>query len=213
VRSVKLWTQPLGPFQANTYVLSTEQGEGIVIDPGMEPQPLLEYIRTLDIKAILLTHAHLDHIGGLEQVRELTQAPVYIHDLEAEWLYTPELNGSANMPFLGGPIRCRPRDKGLKDGEVLHLAGLTLQVIHTPGHSPGSVSFYLKDEGILISGDTLFAGSIGRTDFPGGDYPTIIRSIKEKLFTLPHETKVYPGHGPETTIGDEKRYNPFVGEG
>lgn len=210
---MKLWTYPLGPFQANTYVLSTEEGEGIVIDPGMDPQPLLEYIDSLRIKAILLTHAHLDHIGGLEQVRQLTKAPVYIHDLEADWLFDPVMNGSANLPFLGGPIRCQPRDEGFKDGEILQLAGLSIQVIHTPGHSPGSVSFYLKDEGILISGDALFAGSIGRTDLPGGDYPTLIRSIKEKLLVLPPETKVFPGHGPETTIGDEKRYNPFVGEG
>ena len=109
------------------------------------------------------------------------------------------------------PVKCRPRDHSLSDGQVLTLAGLSLEVFHTPGHSPGSVSFYIRDENVLIAGDTLFAGSIGRTDLPGGDHATLIKSIKEKLFTLPPETMVYPGHGPETTIGDEKRYNPFVG--
>ncbi len=207
---MKLWTQPLGPLQMNGYVLSNEKGEGIIIDPGQDPQAMLDYIRPLKIVAILLTHAHFDHIGGLEEVRQVTQAPVYIHDLEADWLLDPELNGSARWPMFE-PVKCRPRDHSLSDGQVLTLAGLSLEVFHTPGHSPGSVSFYIRDENVLIAGDTLFAGSIGRTDLPGGDHATLIKSIKEKLFTLPPETMVYPGHGPETTIGDEKRYNPFVG--
>lgn len=208
---MNLWTAPLGALETNCYLLFTDEGQGIVIDPGMQPQALLEQIEDLEIVAILLTHAHFDHIGGLEEVRQATGAPVYIHDLEAAWLEDPALNGSARWPMVTPPISCRPRDKSLADGETLYLAGFSIEVLHTPGHSPGSVSFYLPEEKILLAGDTLFAGSIGRTDLPGGDYATLMQVIKKRLFTLPDDTQVYPGHGPKTTIRDEKQYNPFVG--
>lgn len=207
---MNLWTQPLGPIETNAYVLSNDQGQGIVIDPGMNPEPLLAHIETLDIVAILLTHAHFDHIGGVEDVRKKTGAPVYVHDLEADWLTDPQKNGSARWSEMMDPIRCQPRDESLADGQRLSLAGITLEVRHTPGHSPGSVSFYLPEHGTVIAGDTLFAGSIGRTDLPGGDHATLLESIRQQLFVLPDETNIYPGHGSETTIGDEKKFNPFL---
>ena len=207
---MNLWTQPLGPIETNAYVLSNDQGQGIVIDPGMNPEPLLAHIETLDIVAILLTHAHFDHIGGVEDVRKKTGAPVYVHDLEADWLTDPQKNGSARWSEMMDPIRCQPRDESLADGQRLSLAGITLEVRHTPGHSPGSVSFYLPEHRTVIAGDTLFAGSIGRTDLPGGDHATLLESIRQQLFVLPDETNIYPGHGSETTIGDEKKFNPFL---
>lgn len=208
---MKLWTQPLGPIQTNGYLI-TNQGEGIIIDPGMEPEAMLEEIKDIQVKAILLTHAHFDHIGGLNQVVEQTQAPVYIHALEREWLTDPQLNGSARWPMVTEPIKYEGNIHELEEGQKLQLAGLDIEVLHTPGHSPGSVSFYLKAQDIVIAGDTLFADSVGRTDLPGGGHSQLISSIKTKLFALPDATVVYPGHGPRTTIQREKQSNPFVGQ-
>lgn len=209
-QTLNLWMQPLGPIQTNGYVLTNDKKQGIVIDPGMDEPALLEVIKDIDVQAILLTHAHFDHIGGLEAVRKQTGAPVYIHDEEADWLLDADKNGSSRWLMVTGAIVCQERDHSLMDQQTLELAGLTIKVLHTPGHSPGSVSFYIESEGVLIAGDTLFAGSIGRTDLTGGDYETLITSIKQQLLTLPEETKVYPGHGPETVIKDEKMYNPFL---
>lgn len=207
---MKLWMQPLGPIQTNGYVLSNDKGEGIIIDPGMNPASMIAHVKDLDIVAILLTHAHFDHIGGLEEVREATKAPVYIHDLEQDWLLDADKNGSTRWPMVTDPIVCQPRNQALSDGQILELVGFSLKVLHTPGHSPGSVSFYFEKENILLAGDTLFAASIGRTDLPGGDHETLLRSIRNKILELPEETKVYPGHGPETTIESEMTFNPFI---
>ncbi|KIV50464.1 metal-binding protein [Aneurinibacillus migulanus] len=209
--SLRIYTFPLGPLQTNCYVVANEEtNEAIIIDAGMHPSELLDKAGEYEVRAILLTHAHFDHMGGLEQVRKKTGAPVYIHNIEQEWLTNPNLNGSSNWPMIGGPMTTDYAEHEVKDGDMLTLAGFNVQVMETPGHTPGGVSFLIGQE--LFSGDTLFAHSIGRTDLPGGNYEQLIRSIQEKLMPLPEETRVYPGHGPDTTIGFEKLHNPFIVE-
>lgn len=206
---MRIWSKALTPFASNCYILAcTETGEAAVVDPG-EPDPWIKQVlraENLTPKLIILTHGHVDHIGGVQWVQSFTDAPVLIHPDDAPMLSDPERNGSL---FFGPPVTAPGPDRYLSEAEPVTLGKLSLQVIHTPGHSPGGVSLYTP--GHLIAGDTLFAGSIGRTDLPGGDYATLIRSIREKLFVLPPETVVYPGHMGTTTIGDEALYNPFLG--
>jgi glyoxylase-like metal-dependent hydrolase (beta-lactamase superfamily II) len=205
---IQIETFVLGPVMTNCYLLYKEN-KGIVIDAGMNPKALIERIEqlSLEIEAILLTHAHFDHIGGLEELRDKTKAPVYLHQAETDWLSDPLKNGSGRWPVLPEVV-CRPAEKILTGGETLQLLDESFSVIHTPGHSPGSVSYLWKDK--IFSGDVLFYDSIGRTDLYGGDHDTLIQTIRSKLFPLPLETVVYPGHGSETTIGREKAHNPYL---
>lgn len=205
----KVESFPLGPLQTNAYLLlSADERRAVVIDPGMDPEPLLQRVDGLEVEAILLTHAHFDHIGGVDELRKLKNCPVYLHDAEADWLTDAELNGSLAWPDVSPPIATSPADRTLAHGMKLELIGETIEVYHTPGHSPGSVSFRLGHW--LFGGDVLFRLSVGRTDLRGGSSRELHDSIHSVLFKLPDETVVYPGHGPSTTIGYEKEHNPYV---
>ena len=207
----KIETFSLGPLQTNAYLLIAEDNQhAVVIDPGMNPGSLIRRIDTLNLKleAILLTHAHFDHMGGVQEMRQHYSCPVYLHDLEAEWMTNPRLNGSAMWPDVTPPITAEPAEYALDKGQKLELIGHTFTVYHTPGHSPGSVSFLSGKK--LFSGDVLFRMGVGRTDLTGGSERALIDSIRTVLYRFDDETTVYPGHGPRTTIGNEKAGNPYV---
>ncbi|MFC4775512.1 MBL fold metallo-hydrolase [Paenibacillus sp. GCM10023252] len=202
-------TFSLGPIQTNAYLLTDEaRSRGIVIDPGMNPKRLLDRIAGIHLEAILLTHAHFDHMGGVDEVRKATGCPVYIHDLEGDWLTDPKKNGSLRWSDVTPPLTTDPAEYALDEGQTLELIGHTFKVMHTPGHSPGSVSFLCGND--LFSGDVLFKQSVGRTDLPGGKERDLYDSIQNKLYKLTPDTVVYPGHGPKTTIGYELANNPYT---
>lgn len=205
---MKLKQFVIGEIEVNCYLLM-EKNQAILIDVSFNPSSIEDYIikNNIELKAILLTHAHLDHIGGLEQMRNKFSAPVYVHKSEEKWLTDPSLNGSKSITYFGD-IKCEPADIVLKEEGILHIADFEVEVIHTPGHTPGGISYYINEK--LFSGDTLFKSSIGRTDLYGGDSKQLVKSIKDKLFSLNDETIVYPGHGEKTTISYEKRNNPYL---
>jgi len=199
----------LGALQTNAYVVvNSERTHAVVIDPGTPDSALIRKLDGLKVEAILLTHAHFDHIGGVDTLRKRYSCPVYIHSAEKDWLADAGKNGSTRWADVTPPITTDPPEHLLADGQTLELIGETFHVKHTPGHSPGSVSFLVGD--LLFAGDALFHRSVGRTDLPGGNQDQLFRSIRQKLFVLPENVLVLPGHGQETTIGDEKRENPFV---
>lgn len=197
-----------GAFQENCYIVSDpDTRDAVLVDPGEEVDLFtrrIEYER-LNLRAVWLTHAHLDHIAGVARVVELTEVPVYLHPDDRPLYDGVEQQGA----WLGvGAERPPPPNHDLAHGDKLDVGTCTFEVRHVPGHSPGGVAFV--GGGLVISGDALFDGSIGRTDLPGGDGNTLLASIREQLMTLPDETVVYSGHGPETTIGHERRTNPFL---
>ncbi|MBW5449407.1 MBL fold metallo-hydrolase [Cohnella sp. CFH 77786] len=199
----------LGALETNAYVLTdAERTRAVVIDPGTPDPGLLRRLEGFQVEAVLLTHAHFDHIGGVEAVRKRFGCPVLIHSSEKDWLTDASKNGSLHWAEVTPPIAGEAPDRLLADGDELELLGEKFQVLHTPGHSPGSVSFLCGD--LLLAGDALFRRSVGRTDLPGGNADQLARSIREKLYALPDRVIVLPGHGPETTIGEERRENPYV---
>ncbi|WP_010194610.1 MBL fold metallo-hydrolase [Bacillus sp. m3-13] len=205
------WKQlPLGPLQTNAYLLINERKECLIFDPGSEGEAFNSYLEENALKplAILLTHAHFDHIGAVDAVRKHWDVPVYVHKKEKSWLGDPSLNGS--QFFQLGPITANPADHLIISEEKLVISNFELEILFTPGHSPGSVSFYHEPSKVVFAGDALFAGSIGRTDLPGGNHEQLIQSIHNKLLILPEETTVLSGHGMTTTIEREMDSNPFL---
>lgn len=205
---MKIIQLEVGSLGTNCYIAYCENTKNaVIIDPGGDAAKILAAVSRegLLVEAIINTHGHADHVLANVKVQEATGAPIWIHSADADMLGSGSRNLSA---FLGGATSCGKADRLLTDGEVLPIGDFSLTVLHTPGHTPGGISL-LFDKTVFV-GDTLFAESIGRTDFPGGSYSQLINSIKTKLMTLDDEVKAYPGHGPATTIGWERRQNPFI---
>jgi glyoxylase-like metal-dependent hydrolase (beta-lactamase superfamily II) len=203
-------TLAVGPIQANCFILGCEDTlEAVVLDPGEEGDRILQAAAdsNLVVKYIINTHGHMDHVSANKRIHDLTGAPIFIHSLDAPML--DQVADSAAAWGLNAENSPAP-ERELEDGDEITFGKITLTVIHTPGHTLGGISLCAGDD--VFVGDTLFAGSIGRTDFPGGSFETIKESIQQKLFKLGDDVRVHTGHGPTTTIGQEKRHNPFVGE-
>ena len=207
---LRIMEYTVGEVMTNCYMIVNEETkETLIIDPGAEAARLSERIRSEGLLpvAILLTHGHFDHAGAVAELKEMYKIPVYAHEEEKKVLEDPMLNLTGM--WSSRPVRYQA-DIFVREGDILELAGFTIRVIFTPGHTQGGCCYYFEGNKVLASGDTLFHGSIGRTDFPGGSMSRLVRGIREKLLDLPGDTEVLPGHDMRTTIGYEKQYNPFL---
>ena len=207
--NLKVGRLMLGICQTNCYFVYQEGEKDVIFfDPADKGDYIYEALKEkgFQVAGILLTHGHFDHIWGTNKLRELSGAPIYAYEEEKVLCEDASVNVSEQV---GRPYTVIP-DRYLKDNEEITIAGMTCRLLATPGHTVGSCCYYFAEEGILIAGDTLFQDSVGRTDLATGSMGALVRSVKEKLFVLPEETKVYPGHGEATTIGHEKKYNPFL---
>jgi len=208
-------TVVLGDFQTNCYCVRPDEKtrKCLIIDPGLDPAVLVQYLQNeqLDPAVIALTHGHVDHIAGVETLRQhWPKAKTAIHTADGDMLGDPTKNLSLVAGYM---VMARPAEILWDSEQELKLSGMSFTLLHTPGHTPGGICLYSAKEGLAFVGDTLFAGGIGRTDFDRGDYNRLIDSIQNKLLTLPEATKIYPGHGPTSTIGKEKHSNPFLAVG
>ena len=200
----------VGPFQENCYIIGDEDsGVGVVVDPGDEAARIALAVEqaNLEVGSIIVTHAHIDHVGAVAALVDEYTCPVLMH-AESEPMLKQLPTQAIMMGLKLGKVPAVDRHIG--DGDVLEVGELRLRSLYTPGHAPGHLAFYVEDQGLVLSGDALFAGSVGRVDLPGGSMEVLMRSIEERLLTLPDETTVYPGHGPQTTIGNERTSNPFL---
>lgn len=198
----------VGPVTTNCYIVSNENTkEAIIIDPGAEPDRIMRKVEEegVLVKAILLTHGHFDHVMAVNELKNRCHAKVYVGEEDADLMENPDENVSA---MFGQPYIARA-DETLRDGEQLQMAGFSIEVLHTPGHTKGGVCYYFKDEGVLFCGDTVFFQSVGRTDFPTGNSRILSESIQNKIFSLPDDVQLFTGHGESTTVGYEKKYNLF----
>jgi len=198
----------VGPLMVNCYLIGCEETKiGAVVDPGEESERILDMAESHDVKIeqIIITHGHSDHISAVSEMKDATGADIYIHRNDAGMLTDPAKNLSL---YYSVPITVPAADRFLEEGQAHKVGTIEFQIFHVPGHSAGSVCLY--NDGFAIVGDTVFYGSIGRTDFPGGSFELLTRNIREKLFTLPDSTILFPGHGPQTTVGQEKQINPFL---
>ena len=200
----------VGPLRCNCSILGDETSrEAIVVDPGDDISRIVATLQrhSLTVKQIVITHAHIDHIAGAQRLKQLTGAPILYNQLDLPLVKMMDIQAT----WLGIPTPEVPApDDTLNDNKIISITGLTGTILHTPGHTQGSVCFYLPQQTLLLAGDTLFAGSVGRTDLPGGNSRQLITSIHDRLLPLPDETAVIPGHGPSTTIGAERESNPFL---
>lgn len=199
-----------GPIMTNCYIVGdSETKQAAVIDPGGHVGAIRSALdrHGLTCQTIINTHTHFDHVGGNTELKEATGAEILVHPAEAEWL--KEAGEHARMFGVSG-ASSPPADRTVDEGDVIEVGAIKLEVLHTPGHSPGSISLVIAGEGKILVGDLVFSGSIGRTDLPGGSLDTLIDSVKTKLYPFPDDTKLYSGHGPATSLGREKRSNPFL---
>ena len=201
---------PVGPLQCNCSILGNpETHRATVVDPGDDIQSILKILHQhqLSVEQIIITHAHIDHVGGAVRLKKITGAPIYMNQLDLPLLEMMDVQAG----WLGiAPPEVQPPDVAAEDGLKLSVAGAAAEILHTPGHTQGSLCLHLPEQNLLLAGDTLFAGSVGRTDLPGGDFQTLLRSLHNCLLQLPDATRVIPGHGPATTIGQERESNPFL---